>query len=126
MGSLPGRRLEVDPAPMLLNNAVTDAQPQTYALAERFGREERIEDLVANGRIDAVAVVDDVNLDGAGKCRGSHGHAAGRRTRIDRVRDQVEHDLVDLGRLAGDSRQRRQLQDEADLPLLGEAAGNRG
>ena len=52
-----GARLNLDPAVVLLDDAVTDAQAQSGSLTHRLGREERVEDTVAVRRVDPVAVV---------------------------------------------------------------------
>ena len=75
-------RLEVDRPAVVLDDPVAHRQAQAGPLADRLGGEERVEDLVADRRLDARAVVGDLDLDRSPRARGSRprpGRPAGRR-----------------------------------------------
>src|SRR4051812_49638988 len=48
-----GGRRDLDPAVVLVDDAITDAESQARPLADRLGREERIEDPLADRFLDA-------------------------------------------------------------------------
>src|SRR6266542_83856 len=55
--------LHLDRAPVVLHDAVTDAQAKPGPFARRLGGEEGVEDLVAHSRVNPMPVVDDVDGD---------------------------------------------------------------
>ena len=57
-----------------------------------------------------LAVVGDVDLDAAVGRAGADGDVAAGRAGVDGVGDQVQDDLVDLGRVAGDLGERREVE----------------
>src|SRR5690348_6511191 len=62
-GALAGGAFDFHASGMVLDNPVGNAQSQTGAVADRLGREERIEDLGQDLRRDAAAVVGDLDDD---------------------------------------------------------------
>src|SRR5208337_3123704 len=74
MGPAAGRRVEVDPAPVCLDDPVADRQPQPRPTTDRLGREKRFEDLIADRRLDSRAGVDDVDFDLTRGESGADGH----------------------------------------------------
>ena len=125
------RGIDLDPAVVVLDDAVADRQAQARPLPRVLGGEERLEDLVAIGRGDAAAGVGDRqhhvfggrrqvqpalaphDLLGRDAQRPAAGHG------VDRVRDQVQADLLDLIGIAGDlgrRRRRAELDLDADAP----------
>src|SRR5687768_1783037 len=55
--------LHADRPAVVVDDSVTDAQAQARPLAQRLGREERVEDPLAHGRVDAGAFVDHFDAD---------------------------------------------------------------
>ena len=127
-----GGRIEVDTTALRVDDAIADREAQASPLADRLGGEEGVEDLVADGRFDAAALVDDVDLDPVGQGPAPDRHQAPGRAGIDGVGDQVEHHLVDLGGITGDQRQGVEVHLECHLLLDGQGphdldrAGNPG
>jgi hypothetical protein len=81
-----------DDSAVHLDDPVADRQAQPGPLADRLGREERVEDFVADLRIDAAAGIGDLDLLDLGavldRARADDHRAAGR-AGVDRVGDQV-------------------------------------
>ena len=98
-----------------------DVEPQARALARFLCREERVEDALRDLRRDARAVVLDFDADEVARARCPERHPF----RCDRKRvvDEVRPDLVELGRVRLDPRQRAVvLADDLD-PALGDLVG---
>src|SRR5262249_53161901 len=91
---------------VLLDDLVGDRQAEPRALADRLGREERIEDLGQDIGRYALAVVLDFHRDVlvALAVRGERDRALLGLDRLRRVVDQVEQYLVHLRGRAGDER----------------------
>src|SRR5207247_251422 len=123
MATLKRNRIEMQPAAVGLDDAVADAQAQTSSLAGGFGGEKGIEYLVGNGRVDAAAVVQDVDFHALALALAApttpHGDLPARGTGVQGVAGKVEHDLRDLGGKAGHRRQRHQFHGDGDLALVG-------
>ena len=114
-GALAGAGLNLDPAVVLFDDAVTDAQAQSGSLTHRLGREERVEDALADRCVDPAAVVLNIDADphGLGLGLGMHrDHTGLRRTGVDGVGQQVDDDLMDPGCAAADRRQGPQVHDD--------------
>ena len=62
---VPGRGLDVDRAAVLLDDPVADREAQPGPFADRLGGEERVEDPLADRRVDAAAGVGDLDPDAA-------------------------------------------------------------
>src|SRR5262245_12075305 len=122
LAPLAGRRFDADAAAVLVDDAMADAQAKSGADALRLGRKKGIEDLLTNRRVDAATIVDDVDFDAARRCRGADDDLAAFATGVDRIGDQVEHDLVHLRRITSDRRQGRELRFNVHLPAFGLAA----
>ena len=103
------RRIELNRPAVALHDAVADAQTQPGSLAQGLRREERIEDLVADGSVDAVTVIEDSDLHPRIDRPGSHRDPAARRAGVDGVGHQLKDNLVDLGHVAPDARQGDQV-----------------
>ena len=90
--------LHGDASARLFDDAVADGETETRALANRFGREERVEDPSEVGFGDSLAGI--AHLEDHRVTFGS-GHdsdgASGLFDGVDRVVDQVEQHLLDLG-----------------------------
>src|SRR6185312_15826414 len=110
--------LDLDPAAVLGNDAVGEAQTEAGSAADRLGGEERVEDLREDIGGDAAAVVlhfDDHLI--TYPARGDldlAGGLAGRLDRLHAVHEQVEEDLVDLRGRAFELRHRRKVAVHGD------------
>ena len=63
---VPGVGLDLDRAAVLLDDPVADREAQPGPLADRLGGEERVEDPLADRRVDAAAGVGDLDPDALG------------------------------------------------------------
>src|SRR5439155_17364473 len=97
--ALANRRFDINRASVRLDNTIADTQAKSRPFALGLRGEERIKDLLPNGGIDAAAGVGHKDFHGVRIRTRSHGYFASRWTGIDGVAHQVEHDLVDLGRI---------------------------
>ena len=121
MRALIGDRVEFNPPLMFLDDPVARRQPQSRALADGFGREERVEDLVSDRRADAAAVIEDVDLDSVRGGTGADGHFSLVEAGVEGVGQKAVHDLVDPGWVAGYRRQRGEVQLQFDAPSMSQA-----
>src|SRR5690606_10310223 len=102
-----GSGCDADDAAVLLDDLVRDREAEPGALADRLGREERIEDAFEVGFGDALAVVlDDDDRAPAENLRADRDAPAIVLDRLRGVADQVQQHLVDLRRRAFDRRNR--------------------
>ena len=115
MGAQARSGIDFDLTAVFLDDRVADAQSQAGSLPRRLGREKGIEDLVADGRVNPAAAVDDVDLHAAGDSARTDGDFAACRTCVNRINTQVEHHLVDLRGRADHARQRSQLDFQNDV-----------
>ncbi|OGQ97917.1 MAG: hypothetical protein A2284_09630 [Deltaproteobacteria bacterium RIFOXYA12_FULL_61_11] len=78
------------------HDAVANGQAEAGAFADRFGGEVRVEDAREAFLRDAFAVVRDRDLDPIVYESAPHDDQSARRTGLDGVDEQVEHNLVEL------------------------------
>src|SRR6185312_13271047 len=115
-GPLARSGLDLDGPVVLLDDPVADREPQPGPLAQRLGGEERVEDPIADRRIDAAAGVGDLDPDplapgiGPGPDRDRAAIAAG----VDGVHQQVDYDLVEPRGAAADGGQGGELRLDLD------------
>src|SRR5208283_2630055 len=119
--------LDLDPAAMAGNDAVTDRQSQPRAFAHGLGREERIEQPLAMFRVDAGTVVAHGDLD-PGADQAPHDLdpptllAARALDRLQCVDEQIEQNLANLIGHALDSRHVVNLDRNLDALMFERAA----
>ncbi len=123
--ALIGDRVEFNPPLMFLDDPVARRQPQSRALADGFGREERVEDLVSDRRADAAAVIEDVDLDSVRGGMGADGHFSPVEAGVKGVGQEAVHDLVDPGWVAGYRRQGGEVQLQFDAPRMSQASNQK-
>src|SRR3954447_25039921 len=107
--------MDVDVAPMVFNDAITDTQPESSTLAWRLGSEKRIEDLITHGRINAAAGVEHMDFHDFHLRATTHRDLATLVAGIDGIGDQVKDNLVDLGWIASDRGQRNEVCFHGDV-----------
>jgi len=114
-GAAAGLVVNLDGAAVLLNDTVCDRQAEARPFASSLGGEEGIVNAVDVFRVDAVPAVDHVDLHPALVLvrRPDFEHAAGAHG-VARVDEQVQEDLLQLARIAGDGR-RRIVEGRANL-----------
>ena len=95
-----GVLVTMDPAAMLLDDAVADAQAQAGPLSHRFGREERLKDPLEMLFGNADAVVLDLDFNGSIERPRPDPDIAPVVDRLEGIQEQVHQDLVQLARIA--------------------------
>ncbi len=114
--------MDLDPAVVFFDDAVTDAQSQSGSLAQRLGREKRVEDALADCRVDPATVVRDIDAHAHGFRLGlgmDRDHAGLICAGVDCVGQEIDNDLMNLGRPTADRRQGTQVHDDAYSALAG-------
>ncbi len=104
-------RLDRDLAVVVLDEPADDVEAEARTLPRRLGREERIEDPVADLGGNAGSVVGDPHDDRAGLAPGRDLDPARLGDGVERVVDQVPPDLVEL---AGEPADAREIRFHAD------------
>src|SRR5271157_1105528 len=111
-------RVEFNPPLMFLDDPVTRRQPEPDAPADRLGREERVEDLVSDRRVDAAAIIEDVDLDSVRGGTGADGHLSPVEAGVEGVGHEAVNDLVDPGWVASQRLQGGEVQLQFDAPSI--------
>src|SRR5437762_2562539 len=98
------RALQLDVAAVAGHQRVRDGEPEPRSLAHRLGREEGLEDALAELRRDPRTAVGDLDEHAAVLCIRSQADFALSFDRLYRVRQEIHEDLVDLSRIAAGTR----------------------
>src|SRR5689334_22853179 len=97
-----GNRLHSNVAAVLLHDSINRIEPQSRALADWLGREERLEDAILELGRDSGAVVADFHQNASELRCGADYQFALPVHRVDGVVDQVRPDLIELAAVRTD------------------------
>src|SRR5437016_4822497 len=120
-GSRAGSARDRDRAAVLLDDPLAQRQPEARPLAGWLGREERLEDLGLDVERNSGARIGDLEPNASALTVEAGGEAdptGGGRTphRLMRVRDEIDHDLVELmGVAPEDGQALREVEDDLDI-----------
>src|SRR5690242_16265336 len=87
---------DFDPAPVALDDAVTNRKPETRPLSS-LGGEERLEDAIACLAAHADSIIGEAHVHEAVPLFGSHRQTAALRHGVKRVEDDVHEDFAEFG-----------------------------
>ncbi len=116
MGPPSGRTFDVDPSPVGSDDPVHDGQAKPRSLAGHFGREERLEDPVADRLGNPCSGIGDLEPRCVLVTAGNDGQRPSLGHRIDRVHREIHDDLFDLSAIRADpERDVRRLDAQTDV-----------